>query len=68
MPTKKIVKTKKKVAAPPSAIRKAEAGKKKPVNPLFEKRIRNFGIGNLFIVDIVNGEYNTRNKMSVVKA
>ncbi|XP_014673161.1 PREDICTED: 60S ribosomal protein L7a-like [Priapulus caudatus] len=36
-------KGKKKVAAPPLATKKAEA--KKVVNPLFEKRPRNFGIG-----------------------
>jgi len=36
-------KTGKKVAAPPLAVKKVEA--KKEVNPLFEKRPRNFGIG-----------------------
>jgi len=36
-------KGKKKVAAPPAAIRKQE--QKKQANPLFEKRPRNFGIG-----------------------
>merc|ERR1719463_505991 len=37
-------KGKKKVAAVPAAMRKAEAPKK-VVNPLFEKRPKNFGIG-----------------------
>ncbi|TKR81101.1 hypothetical protein L596_015037 [Steinernema carpocapsae] len=42
MPTKKVIK--KKVAAPPAHIQKAEA-KKDEKNPLFESRPRNFGIG-----------------------
>lgn len=44
MPTKKIIKTKKKVAAAPASLRKPVAEKKQQ-NPLFEKRPRNFGIG-----------------------
>lgn len=43
MPSKKIIK--KKVAPAPSAIKKAEAAKKKEQNPLFEKRSRNYAIG-----------------------
>jgi len=39
----KLKKGKKKVAAPPLAVKKTE--QKKPVNPLFEKRPKNFGIG-----------------------
>uniref|UniRef100_A0A0N5ART0 60S ribosomal protein L7a n=1 Tax=Syphacia muris TaxID=451379 RepID=A0A0N5ART0_9BILA len=41
MPSKRIIK--KRVAPPPAALKKVEA--KKEVNPLFEKRPRNFGIG-----------------------
>jgi len=45
MPTKKIIKTKKgKVAPPPSSVKKGPTTKKQS-NPLFEKRTRNFGIG-----------------------
>jgi len=43
MPTRKVVKTKKKVAPAPSSMKKAT--EKKLVNPLFEKRPKNFGIG-----------------------
>lgn len=43
MPSKKIVKKSKKVAPAPAAVRKAQ--EKKVTNPLFEKRTRNFGIG-----------------------
>uniref|UniRef100_T1J9Y7 60S ribosomal protein L7a n=1 Tax=Strigamia maritima TaxID=126957 RepID=T1J9Y7_STRMM len=42
-PVKKLTKGKKKVAPPPLAVKKVE--KKKVVNPLFEKRPKNFGIG-----------------------
>ncbi|KHN80948.1 60S ribosomal protein L7a [Toxocara canis] len=42
MPSKKIIK--KKIAPPPSSVKKAEAAKKEQ-NPLFEKRSRNFAIG-----------------------
>ncbi|MFH4975680.1 hypothetical protein AB6A40_002389 [Gnathostoma spinigerum] len=42
MPSKKIIK--KKVAPPPSSVKRAEAAKKEQ-NPLFEKRPRNFAIG-----------------------
>uniref|UniRef100_A0A914ZCN7 60S ribosomal protein L7a n=1 Tax=Parascaris univalens TaxID=6257 RepID=A0A914ZCN7_PARUN len=42
MPSKKIIK--KRVAPPPSSVKKAEAAKKEH-NPLFEKRSRNFAIG-----------------------
>lgn len=44
MPTKKIIKTKKKIAAAPAGLKKPVA-EKKQTNPLFEKRPRNFGIG-----------------------
>jgi len=45
MPTKKIIKTKKgKVAPLPSGVKKGPTTKKQS-NPLFEKRTRNFGIG-----------------------
>lgn len=44
MPTKKVIKTKKKVAAAPAALRKP-VPEKKQQNPLFEKRPKNFGIG-----------------------
>jgi len=44
MPSKKVVRTKK-VAPPPAGIKKAEAAKKEQQNPLFEKRSRNFAIG-----------------------
>ena len=40
----KVKKGKKKVAAAPKVAKKVEP-KKKVVNPLFEKRPRNFGIG-----------------------
>jgi len=43
---KKLLKGKKKVAAPPSALTK-KADEKKQANPLFEKRPKNFGIGLL---------------------
>jgi large subunit ribosomal protein L7Ae len=45
MGPKRTLKGKKKVAAPPSAVVKKGEEKKKQVNPLFEKRPRNFGIG-----------------------
>jgi len=46
MPTKKVIKTsKKKVAPTPAALRSAETKKGKEKNPLFEKRPRNYGIG-----------------------
>jgi len=46
MPPKKALKGgKKRVAAPPSAVIKKGEQKKRPVNPLFEKRPKNFGIG-----------------------
>jgi large subunit ribosomal protein L7Ae len=43
MPTKKVIKKSKKVAPAPASVRKAT--EKKVSNPLFEKRPRNFGIG-----------------------
>jgi len=43
MPSKKVIK-KKKVAPAPSSVKKTEAAKKEQ-NPLFEKRSRNFAIG-----------------------
>lgn len=43
-PTKKKV-AGKKVAAAPLAVKKVEV--KKVVNPLFEKRVKNYGIGKL---------------------
>jgi len=45
MGPKRTLKGKKKVAAPPSAVVKKGEEKKKQVNPLFEKRPKNFGIG-----------------------
>ena len=38
----------KKVAAVPAAIRKKVEKTKKEVNPLFEKRAKNYGIGMVF--------------------
>lgn len=43
-PSKKVIVKKKKVAPPPSTVKKTEASKKE-VNPLFEKRPRNYAIG-----------------------
>lgn len=48
-PKKKVGK---KVAAPPLAVKKVEV--KKEVNPLFEKRSRNFGIGMYVSVFNIN--------------
>jgi large subunit ribosomal protein L7Ae len=45
MAPKKPLKGKKKVAAPPSAVVKKAESKKGQQNPLFEKRPKNFGIG-----------------------
>jgi len=45
MAPKKPLKGKKKVAAPPSAVVKKAESKKAEKNPLFEKRPKNFGIG-----------------------
>jgi len=46
MPTKKVIKTsKKKVAPTPAGLKQAEQKKTREKNPLFEKRPRNFGIG-----------------------
>jgi len=45
MGPKKVLKGKKKVAAPPSAVIKKAEEKKKQVNPLFDKKPKNFGIG-----------------------
>jgi len=44
-PKKPMGKGKKKVAAPPSAVVKKAEAKKAQQNPLFEKRPKNFGIG-----------------------
>jgi len=44
-PKKPLGKGKKKVAAPPSAVVKKAEAKKAQQNPLFEKRPKNFGIG-----------------------
>jgi len=44
-PPKKPLKGKKRVAAPPSAVVKKAESKKGQQNPLFEKRPKNFGIG-----------------------
>jgi len=44
MPSKKVIVKKKKVAPAPSGVKKTEVAKKE-VNPLFEKRTRNFAIG-----------------------
>jgi len=43
MPTRKVVKKSKKVAPAPSTVKKPQ--EKKQTNPLFEKRPRNYGIG-----------------------
>jgi len=45
MAPKKQLKGKKRVAAPPSAVVKKAESKKAQQNPLFEKRAKNFGIG-----------------------
>jgi large subunit ribosomal protein L7Ae len=45
MAPKRPLKGKKKIAAPPSAVVKRAESKKGQVNPLFEKRPKNFGIG-----------------------
>jgi len=45
MAPKKPLKGKKKVAAPPSVVVKKAESKKAQQNPLFEKRAKNFGIG-----------------------
>ena len=47
-PTKPPKKSKKKVAPAPLAAKKVEV--KKTVNPLFEKKPKNFGIGNYIIL------------------
>lgn len=44
MPSKKVIVKKKKVAPAPSGVKKTEVAKKE-ANPLFEKRPRNFAIG-----------------------
>jgi large subunit ribosomal protein L7Ae len=45
MAPKKVLKGKKRIAAPPSAVVKKAEAKKSQQNPLFEKRPKNFGIG-----------------------
>jgi large subunit ribosomal protein L7Ae len=45
MPVGKKTPGKKKVAPPPAQLKKTEVAKKETKNPLFEKRPRNFGIG-----------------------
>jgi len=45
MAPKRPIKGKKKIAAPPSAVVKRAEAKKSQQNPLFEKRPKNFGIG-----------------------
>lgn len=46
MPSKKVIKTSKKKVAPlPASQKAADAKKGKTKNPLFEKKTRNFGIG-----------------------
>jgi len=48
-------KGKKKVAAAPLAAKKVEP--KKVVNPLFEKRPKNFGIGTLLLLNVTSIDF-----------